>query len=164
MMPLWVWQRKIQFGLKTEWLAPWGITMENRNWRRRPRNFIRSANCFLGLRPGGWANKEEESGHRFFLVFLRSEWLGSLLAKGFYIKALCSYVWIIDATICHIVRSKDQLVEDETWIEIGLKRILKDRIFVSLSFARHVSANKPTLPRSINGKIPIQRYDLLQIT
>ena len=31
---------------------------------------------------------------------------------------------MIDAALCHIVRSKDQLVEGQTWIGIGLKRIL----------------------------------------
>ena len=88
---------------------------------------------------------------------MRSEWLGSLLAKGFYIKASFPYLWIIDATLCHIVRWKDQLVEGQTWIEIGLKRILKDRIFVPLSF-RTTCECKQTNPSSIlKRKNPISK-------
>ena len=88
---------------------------------------------------------------------MRSEWLGSLLAKGFYIKASFPYLWIIDATLCHIVRWKDQLVEGQTWIEVGLKRILKDRIFVPLSFRRTCEC-KQTNPSSIlKRKNPISK-------
>ena len=89
---------------------------------------------------------------------MRSEWLGSLLAKGFYIKASFPYLWIIDATLCHIVRWKDQLVEGQTWIEIGLKEIgLKDRIFVPLSF-RTTCEWKQTNPSSfLKRKNPISK-------
>ena len=95
-------------------------------------------------------NRKEGSAIAFPDSFqvMRREWLASLLAKGFYIKASLTCLWIKDAALCHIIRSKDQLLADQTWAEEGLNRILKDRIFAPLSFCTTCKC-KQTNPSSV---------------
>ena len=119
----------------------------------------------MAIRAPDGTNKEQEGRQRrrFSRFFSSDEkgmtWLPA--GKTFYTKALLTCLWIIDAAVCHIVRPKDQLLEDQTWIEIGLKQILKDRIIVPLFFCTTYEC-KQTNPCSIlQRKIPIQRYDLL---
>ena len=92
------------------------------------------ATSFAG-QEGGQMKKNKQGTAFSWFSSSDEKWMAWLPAgKRLLYSSLVSLSLNYRCDLCHIVRSKDQLVEDQTWIEIGLKRILKDRIFVPLSF------------------------------